>query len=121
MNHQLTVDGFFEVVRANPARTSRLILVCRSGRLFGADPKGRVYLGKLVPQPKRSSSKSFLRGVFEIPLKRRPMPRPLQQRRCIRLPVIGEVDPLACTQEAIIHVGDREIEIRITYLGPLPS
>lgn len=49
------------------------------------------------------------------------MPRPLQQRRCIRLPVIGEVDPLACTQEAIIHVGDREIEIRITYLGPLPS
>lgn len=120
MNQQLTVNGFFEVVRANPATSGRLILVCRDGRLFGADPKGRVYLGKLLPQQKHAVSRSFLKGTYEIPLKRRSPQRSSRQRRSVGVPITGEIDPLARTQNATIHVGDRKIEIQITYLGPLP-
>lgn len=89
--------------------------------MFGADPKGRVYLGKLVAREKQTTGRSFLKGIYEIPLKRRPLRRTLVQRKpIVRLPITGEVDALAHTQNATIRVGDRMIEIRITYLGPLP-
>ena len=48
-----------------------LILICRDGRLFGADPKGRVYTGELQALPTHAVRKSALKGTYEIPLKRK--------------------------------------------------
>ncbi|MFT3732658.1 MAG: hypothetical protein QM780_14765 [Hyphomicrobium sp.] len=118
------VDGFFEIIRApnrQAAATSRFILVCRGGRLFGADPKGRVCTGKLLLQPKRIDRRFALRATYEIPLKRLSARHDPWPRSSIRVPVAGEIDPSAKSQNATVFVGTRKIDIEITYLGPLPS
>lgn len=124
MNHQTTVDGLFEIVLTRPRRhaaaTGRLILICRSGRLFGADPKGRVYTGRLVTHQKRAVRMSYLRGTYEIPLKRSSVRRAWAKDPSILVPITGEVDPLARSQSATVCVGGRNIDIEINYLGPLP-
>lgn len=119
------VDGLFEIIRARlgqPApATDRLILICRDGRLFGADPKGRVYTGELQALPKDAVRKSALRGTYEIPLKRR-SPRGFMPRDpSFRVPITGEIDPFARSQNATVLIGGKEIDIQITYLGPLPQ
>jgi hypothetical protein len=123
VNQKLSVDGLFEIVRVEQPRpataTARLILVCRGGRLFGADPRGRVYLGRLFRR-KRAVQLSALKGTYEIPLRRSPLCRTGKRNVSIRVPITGEVDPLARSQNATVCVGGKKIDIEITYLGPLP-
>lgn len=38
-----------------------------------------------------------------------------------RVPITGEIDPFARSQNATVLVGGKEIDIQITYLGPLPQ
>jgi hypothetical protein len=123
LNQKLSVDGLFEIVRTERTRaataTGRLILVSRGGRLFGADAKGRVYLGRLLRQ-KNTMSLSALRGTYEIPLKRSSLFRAAARNMNVRLPITGEIDPLARRQSATVCVGGKMIDIEISYLGPLP-
>ena len=124
LNQKTTGDGLFEIVRARPKQpataTGRLILVCRGGRLFGADPKGRVYFGRLLTQHKRAVRLSALQGTYEIPLKRSPHRHVGEKDPSIQVQITGDVDPLARFQNATVCVGGRKIDIEITYLGPLP-
>lgn len=125
LDQRTTLDGIFEVTRTRSTRpaaaTSRLILICRDGRLFGADPKGRVYTGLLMAEQTSAVPRSLLRGIYEIPLKRR-LPRRTAAPRppSVRLPISGMVDPLARTQKTTVCIGGSEIDIEITYIGPLP-
>ena len=124
MKVQTAVDGLFEVVRTRaPERASaseRFILICRKGRLFGADPQGRVYLGELHgskgPAPRRTS----LRGTYKIPLRQRSPHIPAPPEPSFTVPITGEIDPFALSQSATVLVGSKEVDIQITYLGPLP-
>ncbi len=121
---KVTVDGLFEITRVKSRRpataTNRLILVCRAGRLFGADPEGRVYTGRLWTQRKRTVLMSVLKGTYEIPLKHLSWRCATIRDPSIRVPITGEVDPLARSQNVTVCVGGRPIDIAITYLGPLP-
>jgi hypothetical protein len=123
LNQQISVDGLFEIVRAKPAQhapaTSRLVLVCRGGRLFGADPEGRVCLGRLLAQ-KQAVRMSTLNGTYEIPQRRPSSRHPSAHPPSVQFPITGEVDPLARSQNVTICIGVRKIDIQITYLGPLP-
>ncbi len=119
MNQITRVNGLFEVIRTKPsplsAPASRLILVCRGGRLFGADSEGRVCMGRLLPQRVHHMRLSAIRGTYEIPLRRIRTRNP-----SIRVPIFGDVDPFARSQNTTISVGGKTIDIEITYLGPLP-
>ncbi len=95
-------------------------MVCRNGRLFGADPKGRVYTGRLVTRQPPAVCLSILKGSYEIPVKLPVLRRPRTQYPNVRVPVTGEIDPLARNQKATICIGGRPLDIEITYLGPLP-
>ena len=121
MNQRTSVNGLFEIVRTKAGRhvtaTSRLILVCRGGQLFGADPEGRVYWGRLMLQDRRTVRLFSLLGTHEVPLRRCSRLRAMSR---IRLPITGEVDPWAPSQNATVRVGGRKIAIEITYLCPLP-
>lgn len=119
MNQPVAVSGLFEAVRATRGPTGRLILVCRNGRLFGADPKGRVYLGRILTLS-HSRPKTILRGTYQIPLRSRPSRRSAYQSPYVQFPIHAEIDPSAKAQNVTVRIGDRNIEIRITYLGPLP-
>jgi hypothetical protein len=124
VNQRKYSEGLFEVVRVRPAwiapANSRIILVCRNGRLLGADQKGRVYMGRLLPQPLPAARKLVLQGTYEIPLRRRSL-RDLRNRASFRIPISGEVDPSAHFQNTSVWVGSRRIDIEISYLGPLPA
>ncbi|MGO4684222.1 hypothetical protein [Hyphomicrobium sp. 2TAF46] len=124
MKDQMAVDGLFEVVRAHnaePAHASnRFILICRKGRLFGADPRGRVYMGELKAPPKKAPRRTSLRGTYRIPLRRK-SPRPPPVKPSFAVPISGEIDPFALFQNTTVHVGGKEINIEIRYLGPLPK
>lgn len=119
MNQIIRVNGLFEVTRTRPRRlvaaASRFILVCRGGRLFGADSEGHVCMGRLLAQRTHHTRLSAVRGTYEIPLRRVWSPKP-----SIRVPVVGIVDPFARSQNATINVGGRTIDVEIIYLGPLP-
>jgi hypothetical protein len=125
LKQETTLDGLFEIIRARlgqPApATDRLILISRDGRLFGADPKGRVYTGELQRQPMQAESKSFLKGTYEIPLKRKSPRGFVPPDPSFRVPITGELNPFARSQNATVFVGGKEIDIQITYLGPLPQ
>ena len=60
------VEGLFEIApvpgRQPSTGVDRVILVCRAGRLFGADPAGRVYTGVLKANPKKIVMKLPARG-----------------------------------------------------------
>ncbi len=119
MNQPVAVSGLFEAVRATRGPSGRLILVCRDGRLFGADPEGRVYLGRILTLS-HSRPKTVLRGTYQIPRRCRPSRRPDSQSPYLQFPIQAEIDPSAKAQDVTVQIGDRNIEIRITYLGPLP-
>ena len=125
LKQETTVDGLFEIIRARlgqPApATNRLILICRDGRLFGADPKGRVYTAELRALPTHAVRKSALKGTYEIPLKRKSPRGFVPPDPSFRVPITGELDPFARSQNATVLVGGKEIDIQITYLGPLPQ
>ncbi|WP_045834732.1 hypothetical protein [Hyphomicrobium sp. 99] len=124
MKDQKAVDGLFEVIRTRvpePAHASdRFILICRKGRLFGADPRGRVYMGELHAQPKHAPRRTSLCGTYRIPLRQRSPRRPAPPEPSFAIPITGEIDPFALSQNATVRVGGKEIDIQITYLGPLP-
>jgi hypothetical protein len=125
LKQETTVDGLFEIIRARSGRpapaTERLILICRDGRLFGADPKGRVYTGELQTSPKYAVRKSLLKGTYEIPIRRKLRWIPSLDNPSFGVPISGEVDPFALSQNATVFVGGKEVDIQITYLGPLPQ
>jgi hypothetical protein len=124
LGQQMIVDDLFEIVRAKPRRpapaTGRLILVCRGGRLFGADPKGRVYTGRLETERRSVVRLSILTGTYEIPIRRPAMRRLHAQHPNVHVSVTGAIDPSAQVQSTTICVGGRPIDVEITYLGPLP-
>ncbi|RUP00221.1 hypothetical protein [Hyphomicrobium sp.] len=124
MNQRICSEGLFEVVRVHSTRiapaTSRLILACRGDRLLGADQTGRVYMGRLLPQRLPTTRKLVLQGTYDIPLRCRPL-RDIRNRASFRLPISGEIDPLARFQHTSVWVGSRRIDIEISYLGPLPA
>lgn len=125
MKQRTAVDGLFEVTRApvhKPAHASdRFILICRKGRLFGADPRGRVYTGELDAQPKHATLRASLHGTYKIPLRQRSLRRPAPPEPSFAVPITGEIDPYALSQNATVLVGGKQVDIQITYLGPLPS
>jgi hypothetical protein len=124
LDQQTTLEGIFEVTRARSAPTAsatrRLILICRDGRLFGADPQGRVYTGFLMAETTSPAPRSLLRGIYEVPLRRRSSRRAMPRRPSMRLPISGMVDPFARAQRATVRIGVTEVDIEITYMGPLP-
>jgi hypothetical protein len=124
LTQETTVDGLFEIIRARlgqPApATNRLILICRDGHLFGADPKGRVYTGELHAQPKHPAGKTFLKGTYEIPLRHKSPHDFAPRDPSFKVAITGEVDPFARSQNATVLIGGKEVDIQITYLGPLP-
>ncbi len=125
MKQQTTFDGLFEIIRARSGHTApatdRLILICRDGHLFGADPKGRVYTGEIDLRARRAARKTLMKGTYEIPMRRKLSWLPSVGNPSFRVPISGEVDPLALSQNATVLVGGKEIDIQITYLGPLPQ
>lgn len=123
MKVQTAVDGLFEVRphASEPAQESeRFILICRKGRLFGADPQGRVYLGELHGSKRHAPRRTSLRGIYKIPLRQRSPHIPAPPEPSFAVPITGEVDPFALSQNATVLVGGKEVNIQITYLGPLP-
>ena len=124
MKAQTAVDGLFEVIRTRApvsARESeRFILICRKGRLFGADPQGRVYLGELRGTKSGAPRRTSLRGTYKIPLRQRSPHIPAPTEPSFAVPITGEIDPFALSQNATVLVGGKEVELQITYLGPLP-
>ncbi|HEY8127516.1 MAG TPA: hypothetical protein VIF39_02200, partial [Hyphomicrobium sp.] len=117
------VDGIYEIAFARRNQSvradNRAILVCRSGTLFGADPRGRIYRGMLHPSAKRAMRKSFLSAFYESPPRSRPPPRTAAPRGNA-VPVSGEIDSSARSQSTTIFVGRKAVDIEITYIGPLP-
>jgi hypothetical protein len=124
LDQRTTLDGIFEVTRArsvpSAATTSRLILICRDGRLFGADSKGRVYTGQLIAERASPIPRLSLRGVYEMPLQRRPPWRAESRPHSVSLPIFGMIDPHLRTQKTTVRFGASLIDIEINYLGPLP-
>ncbi|CAA2143316.1 hypothetical protein [Hyphomicrobium sp. ghe19] len=118
-------DGLYEITserERKPAHAfERFILIRRKGRLFGADPQGRVYTGELDSHPKQPASRIFLRGTYKIPLRYRSARHPAHSRPSYAVPITGEIDPYALSQNATVFVGGKKIDIQITYLCPLPS
>ena len=70
----LLVEGLFEIAPLPYKQPSgvayRVVLICRAGRLFGADPAGRVYTGVLQANPKQALKRSYLKVVGEAPYRR---------------------------------------------------
>ncbi len=96
-------------------------MICRDGHLFGADPKGRVYTGEIDVQAKHAAHKTPMKGTYEIPIRRKLPSIPSLGNPSFRVPITGEIDPFARSQNATVFVGGKEIDIQITYLGPLPQ
>jgi hypothetical protein len=94
-------------------------LICRAGRLLGADPAGRVYTG--VQNPKQALKRSYFKVVGEGPHRRRSRTRLPARSGVAAVRISGEIDPSARRQKTMIFVGGKAVDIEITYLGPLPK
>ena len=115
-------EGLFEIARlaTRPAQgADRIILVCRDGKLFGADARGRVYTGVLHARSVDPEQTSNLDTVFESPFATRP---PLGfENFGAGVPISAKIDTSAHHQNATVLIGGKPVAIEITYLGPLPQ
>lgn len=116
------VEGLFEIARLASGRRAgadqRMFLICRDGRLFGADPAGTVYTGELRMRS-RHSAKPRLEAACEAHGGRGARLR--SGNRTTGVSIWGEIDPSAERQNTTVLVGRKPVEIEITYLGPLPQ
>jgi hypothetical protein len=129
------VDGLFEVeyvsFRQPENVAHRVTVVCRAGRLFGADPRGGIYTGVLKTRTRQRQVglRSCLKVAYEIPPRAKPAPGvtgdetggPADGSTAITVPILGEIDPWARHQNTTVLVGGKPVDIEITYLGPLPQ
>jgi hypothetical protein len=115
-------DGLYEIALSGRRRSfgapSRALLVCRAGRLFGADPRGRLYRGRLRIYAKNALRKGYVNAVYET-LRLKPRLGTTTEMLSI-VPISGEIDPVARIQNTTVLVGRKAIDIEIIYLGPLP-
>jgi hypothetical protein len=116
-------DGLYEIAlyrhRQPIGSEGHALLVCRSGRLFGADSRGRIYKGRLRLYAKHAVRKGFLDAIYETPPRAKPRRGTTVDMQNI-VSISGEIDPMARSQHTKILVGSRTVAVRITYLGPLP-
>jgi hypothetical protein len=116
-------DGLYEIVlhrkRQPIGSEGHALLVCRSGRLFGADARGRIYKGRLRLYAKHTVRKGFLDAIYETPPKTKPRRGTTVDMQSV-VSISGEIDPMARNQQTKILVGRRTVSVKITYLGPLP-
>jgi hypothetical protein len=77
-------------------------------------------MGRLLTQREHRLRLFAVRGIYEIPIRRASSQRARMSRPSIRVPITGEVDPFARSQSTTVCVGQKHIDIEITYLGPLP-
>jgi hypothetical protein len=119
----MCADGLYEIVLYRHSRpigpAGRALLVCRSGRLFGADARGRVYKGRLRLYAKHAVRKGFLNAIYETPPRVKPRRGTTVDMQSI-VSISGEIDPIARSQQTKILVGRKTVAVKITYLGPLP-
>jgi hypothetical protein len=115
------VEGLFEIARLASGRRAgadqRMFLICRDGRLFGADPAGTVYTGELRMRSS-AAAKPRLEAACEAHGGRA---RLRSGSKTTGVFIWGEIDPSAERQNTTILVGRKPVEIEITYLGPLPQ
>lgn len=116
-------DGLYEIVlyrhRQPIGPAGRALLVCRSGRLFGADARGRVYKGRLRLYAKHAVRKGFLDAIYETPPRVKPRRGTTTDMQSV-VSISGEIDPIARSQHTKILIGRKTVAVKITYLGPLP-
>jgi len=115
-------DGLYEVSLLRRRRSfgpqGRALLICRGGRLFGADPRGRLYRGRLRLYAAHAIRRGFVNAICETPPRVKAAPGTTTEMRSV-VSISGEIDPLARTQSTKVLVGRKTIDIEITYLGPL--
>jgi hypothetical protein len=116
-------DGLYEIAlcrhRKPVASAGHALLVCRSGRLFGADARGRIYKGRLRLYAKHAVRKGFLDAIYETPPRIKPR-RGTTVDMQSSVSVTGEIDPMARIQLTKLLVGRKTVAVKITYIGPLP-
>lgn len=116
-------DGLYEIVlsrqRLSFGPQGRALLLCRAGKLFGADPRGRLYRGRLRLYAKHDLRRGFINAVYETPPRIRPVSGTTKEMQSI-VAISGEIDPGARIQNTTVLVGRKTVDIEITYLGPLP-
>ena len=116
-------DGLYEIVlyrQKQPIGSEgHALLVCRSGRLFGSDARGRIYKGRLRLYAKHTVRKGFLDAIYQTPPRSKPR-RGTTVDMQSTVSISGEIDPMARCQHTKILVGRKTVAVKITYLGPLP-
>ena len=94
--------------------TKSVVAVCRRGRLFGADPNGRLCTGRLKARMATARADlPYVRRGSAIPIERIDAADPV--------PICGEIDPFARSQSTTMFVGGQPTDTEITYLGSLPQ
>lgn len=118
----MCADGLYEIALSHSQRSlgppGRALLICRAGRLFGSDQRGRLYRGRLRMYANRAVRKDFINAVYETPPRVKPVPGTTTEMLNV-VSISGEIDALALNQNTTVLVGRRAIDIEITYLGPL--
>jgi|ThiBiot_300_plan_2_1041538.scaffolds.fasta_scaffold23475_2 hypothetical protein len=120
----MCADGLYEIVLSRQgssfAPQGRALLLCRAGKLFGADPRGRLYRGRLRLYAKHDLRRGFINAVYETPPRLRVAPGTTKDMLSI-VPISCEIDPCARSQSTTVLVGRKSIGVNITYLGPLAA
>lgn len=114
LNQFTGLDGLFEIALRQygqrSAESGRVVLVCRGGRLFGADPSGRIYTGELQTNDADAPAQDCREELLDR----------CHRRRDMTIRISGEIDPSARSQSTTVLVAGKPVDVDITYLGPLP-
>ena len=98
--------------------TTRLLMVCRQGRLFGADEKGAVYSGTLDECSYAPQARAVINLAGETPQDdQSAVPR--AANATINVSISGEIDTSAPAQRTTIAINGEPVEAVITNLGLL--
>jgi len=118
----MCADGLYEIALSGPRRSlgppGRALLICRAGRLFGSDQRGRLYRGRLRVYANHAVRKDFINAVYETPPRVKPVPGTTTEMLNV-VSISGEIDSLARNQSTTVLVGRKAVDIEIRYLGPL--
>jgi hypothetical protein len=75
----------------------------------------------LHSQQRHALRKSVLQGKYELPIRRKPAPALAAGTMPLTVPISAEIDLSAPRQSTTVLVGGKEVDVEITYLGPLPQ
>ena len=117
-------DGLYQVayftIGQSPRECDHILASVRDGKILGSDRHGGIYLGGANSGASHDAT-GLVQLICEIPPGGELVTGLAAGPDGVTISASGVFDPVAAKQKIIVELAGKQLEIEISYLGPLPA